>query len=44
MLLDQLKHIQLNHYYLNQFVAEIATANLTVVDTVYTRVNKNPSA
>lgn len=34
MLLDPLKHIQLNHYYLSQFVAEIATENLTVVRTV----------
>jgi hypothetical protein len=35
MLLDPLKHIQLNHYYLSQFVTEIATDNLNVVHTVH---------
>jgi hypothetical protein len=35
MLSDPLKHIQLNHYYLSQFIAEMATENLTVVRTVF---------
>ena len=35
MSLDPLKHIQLNHYYLSQFGAEIANENHTVVHPLH---------